>query len=140
MDFESVERALVLELKKLSGLGSVEPYAGQLEAEVEGMALRFPAAFVLYGGSAFRELDGLNHEEEALFSVLVAARARRGTGQKAGAYAALKAVLGALANNALGLPMERLTPVRSSLLSATGGIVIYALEFKTSYDREFPLA
>ncbi len=142
MDFENIEDKIIETLRAEVGyLRTVETYAGQLEGEIEKLVVRFPAAFVVYGGSRLEWVDGPNHRENAEFSVLVAARNLRGgsaarKGER-GAYALVKAVLAALVNKDFGLGMERLTPSRVSLVFVSNTVTVYGLDFQTGFDTTY---
>jgi len=141
MDFETIEDAIIEELKsQVAYLKTVETYAGQLEADVETLPLRFPAAYVAYGGSNFSAgAVGAGHREAAAFSVFVCARSLRGQErarkEAGGAYDAVKDVVSALADRTFGLEIEPLRPVRASLLFAGRETAAYALEFMTGFER-----
>lgn len=142
MDFEQVEGKIIAELKlKVTYLRTVETYAGQLEGDIKNLPVKFPAAFVVYGGSEFKPVDGPNHREQAEFTVIVCAKNLRG-GEKArkdahGAYAMVKDVLAALTNRDFGLDLERLRPVRAALVFAGVGIAVYGVDFQTGFDTAF---
>jgi phage gp37-like protein len=141
MDFETIEDSIIAELKaQIPYLRSVETYAGQLEDEIEALPLRFPAAYVAYGGSDFApgEAGSAGRREACAFSVLVGARSLKGQ-EKArkeagGAYDAVRDVLAALADKDFGLGIEPLAPMRTSLLFAGRETAVYAVEFRTAFE------
>jgi phage gp37-like protein len=142
MDFETIEDAVIAELKaQVAYLKTVETYAGQLEREMDGRPVRFPAAYVSYGGSQFAHGDAgrANHLEVVGFSVYVCARDLGGQDkarkEAQGAYDMVKDVLSALSNKDLGLDIEPLTPVRASLLFAGRETAVYTVEFSTEFER-----
>jgi phage gp37-like protein len=139
MDFEQGAEKIVETLKAaVPSLGTVEAYAGQLEGELEGLPLRFPAAFVLYGGSHYEWVDGPTYRETVGYSVMVAARSPKGRAQsRETAYALVKDVLAALAGRDLDLPMERLRPVRTALVFTSGTATVYGLDFETGFDTAY---
>lgn len=51
-----------------------------------------------------------------------------------GAYEAVRDVLAALADKDLGLGIEPLAPVRTSLLFAGKDTAVYAVEFRTAFE------
>lgn len=127
--------------QELTYLRTVRTYAGQLGDDIERLPVSFPAAYVVYGGSTLRPVDGPNLEERVEFSIIVAARDPRGRAsalrEEPGAYRMVRDVLEALTNSTLGLQIERLCPERVSLLSISGTTVIYAVDFSTGFDRTF---
>lgn len=142
MDFESIEDGIIAELKsKLPYVRSVEPYAGQLEADIEKLPISFPAIFVAYGESALEWVDGPNFNEVPRFSVLVAAKNLKGNKavrkDDGGCYQMIKDVLKTLTNNKLNLEMEKLQPVRVSLVFISKSIAIYGVDFQTNFDTTY---
>jgi len=136
MDFETIEKKIIATLRSdVSALRTVEGYAGQLEGEIETLPVRFPAAFVVYGGSEYEPLDGPGFREVVDFTVLLCSRNPRRSGSPM--YDLATEVRTALANRTLGLEIERLTPVRVSLLAAEGQTAIYALEFRSGFDTTY---
>jgi phage gp37-like protein len=142
MDFESIEDSIITELKaQVPYLKTVETYAGQLEQDIEALPVRFPAAYVAYGGSSFAQgdLGSASHRETAAFTVFVCAGDLRGAeaarkGEQ-GAYEAVRDVLGALINNDFDLETDMLRPVRVSLLFAGGQTAVYAVELMTEFEH-----
>ena len=134
MTYAGIEEAVIGALKKnVPGLRSVEPYAGQLEEEVEKLAMRFPSAYVVHGGSEFSWVDGSSYRERLDVSVLVVQRAARGSTDRS----VLEAVFEALAHLSPGGQAERLVPVSSTLLFTNRLITVHALEFRSAFDRAF---
>lgn len=147
MDFETIEDKIIETLKQgIPELKTIETYAGQLEAEIEKLPVRFPACYVVYGGSGFDFIDGPNHQETTEFSIIVCARNLRGSeaARKGGAtpgeygvYDLIKGVLDTLTNKKFGLDMERLKPLRTSLILMTKTIAVYGIDFQTSFDKTY---
>jgi phage gp37-like protein len=143
MDFETIEDKIISTLKgEVNHLRTVETYAGQPEGEIEKMPVRFPAAFVIYGGSSFEWADGRNHKEAVTFRVLVAARSLRSDAASrkgsdipgdVGAYEMVKNVLTALTNKDFGLDIEMMRPLSTSLVLVRGGVAVYRVDFQTSF-------
>lgn len=143
MDFETIEDKITGTLKAdIPYMRTVETYAGQTEIDVEKLAVRFPAAFVIYRGSNFEWKDNRNHKETVAFRVLVAARSLRGNaatrkGSDApgdvGAYRMVKDVLTALANKDFGLDIEKMRPLSTSLVLSRGGVSVYRMDFQTGF-------
>lgn len=137
MTFRQIEDKLVETLRAGGAFKSVETYAGQLDGEIEKLPLRYPAAFVVYGGSEFGLVD-----ETIAFSVIVAAKnlrgneaARKGTTGEQGAYQLIIDVLDALANQNLGLDIKRLLPLKSSPVGTSGPVSAYKMDFQTGFIR-----
>jgi phage gp37-like protein len=144
MDFETIENSLLTRLgAELTYLKTLETYAGQLEDEIEKLPLLFPAVFVVYKGSGFEWVDGALYNETVEFTVLAAAKnlkspeaARKDP--STGAYKLVKDVLAALTNQNLALDIEHLRPIRTDLIHTSKTVVIYGLDFQTSFDAAFP--
>jgi hypothetical protein len=134
MTYSDLEEAVISELKKsVPALRLVEPYAGQLEEEVKELTVRLPAAFIVHDESEFIWVDGSAYREDVRLSVMVVERVARSGSDRA----VIEAVTDALAHQGLGLQMERLMPVRGSLLYTDRLLKVHALEFITSFDRNF---
>lgn len=142
VNFEAVEDGIIEALRAgLTYLRTVETYAGQLEDELGMLPDGLPAAYVVYGGSAYEWVDGPTHAEAVEFSVIVVAGALRSR-QAArkdghGAYSALGDVARALTNKTLGLSIERLRPRRAALLFVNGTAAAYEIVFGTSFDGTY---
>ncbi len=141
MTYAEIEGAVIDALRgNVPVLRLVEPYAGQLEEEVEKLAMRFPSAYVVHGGSEFSWVDGSSYREQLDFSVLVVQRAARGStsiGHGPVDRSVLEAVLEALAHLSPGGQAERLVPLSYSLLFTNRLITVHALEFRCAFDRSF---
>jgi phage gp37-like protein len=147
MDFEQIEDSIMDALKKdLPYLKSVETYAGQIEAEIEKLPLRSPAAYVVYGGSDLGWVDGPNYHEKVTFNVLLVTKDLRGNkaarkGGSApgdiGAYQLIKGVLDTLTNRNFDLDIERLQPVRVSLVFMGRTTAVYGIGFQTGFDNTY---
>lgn len=142
MDFETIEDAVIAEIKaQVAYLKTVETYAGQLERDIETTPLRFPAAYVSYGGSGFSpgDVGSSGHEETVDFSVFICARHLGGQDkarkEAQGAYDIVKDVLAALSDNTLGLDIEPITPMRASLLFSGHETAVYEVSFATKFQR-----
>jgi len=143
MTFEDIEDKIITEIKtRMPYVRTVETYAGQLEQNIDSLTIPFPAAFVVYGGSALKWVDGPNHNEASSFSVFVAAKNLRGQSaarkdDTAGCYKMITDVLTYLTNQSFGLGMEKLTPVKVSLLYISQTVAIYSIDFETNFDTTF---
>lgn len=139
--FQDIEEAIIGALKaSIPAIKTVESWAGQVTLDT--LPLRLPAAFVAYGGSGFSAVDGPTHRESAEFTVIVAARSMRGDGSERtasqGAYALVQEVLSTLTNEDFGyVEIERLSPARVALLSASGGAAVYGITFQTGFDTRY---
>ena len=141
MTFEIIEDKIIEKLKELPALKTCETYAGQMEGEIERLPVRFPAVFVVYGGSSFEWVDGPNHREIVDFSVMACAKDLRGNEamrkEEGGAYGLVNDVLEKLTNEDFGLDIERLRPVKVSLVFISKIMAVYGIDFQTGFDREF---
>ncbi len=140
--FETVEDKIIEEIKAyIDYVPTVESYAGQLEQDLKQLPIKVPAIFITYGGSTFEWIDGPNHNEEVVFSVLVASKNVRGEkrARKAayGCYQMINDVLVVLTNQTFDLQIEKLVPIRTSLVHVSKTIVIYGIDFKTNFDTTF---
>lgn len=132
MNLHEIETGILDALDgSVPSLMGASPYAGEFEEVAERLPMRLPAAYVLYGGSEFSRLDGYDTEERAVFTVLLACGATSGS---KGVYALLPEVLGALANNDLGLDMEPLNPEKITLVHGTEGLLVYGIKFTAGFD------
>ena len=141
MIFEEIEDAITAKLKTVQGIKTVETYAGQLEDEIERLPVRFPAVYIVYGGSAFEAIDGPNYRENVEFNILVCGKNLRGQADsrksELGAYKILTNVLEALVNEDFDIEIEQLCPVSVKLVAVTKGIAIYGIDFKTGFDKTY---
>ncbi|MBI4822664.1 MAG: DUF1834 family protein [Nitrospirae bacterium] len=141
MDFEQIEDKLIETLKSIPYLKTVETYAGQLEAEIESLPIRFPACYVVYGGSNFDWLDGPNHQETVDFTVLVAGKNLRGSSSlrkdSGGAYDLINDVTATLTNKNFDLDIERLKPMKVALVFISKTVAVYGIDFQTSFDGTY---
>lgn len=141
MDFETIEDGIIAEITaQVPYLKTVETYAGQLEEDIDTLPLRFPAAYIAYGGSDFAPggVGGPGQRETCAFSVLVCAKSLKGQEkarkQTGGAYDAVRDVLTALVDKDFGLDIEPLAPVRTGLLFAGRETAVYSVEFRTAFE------
>lgn len=143
MNFVDVEGAITTAVREaLPYVRTVETYAGQLEGEIETLALPFPAIFVVYGGSSFEWVDGRSYNEMSEFSVIVAAKNLKGSENlrngEHGCYRMIADVLAALAHKNLGLAaIEPIKPVSVSLKSISKTAAAYEIDFRTRFDIDF---
>ena len=142
MTFEDIQRGIISTLREqVSYLRTVESYAGQLESDLEGKSVRYPAAYVIYGGSEFSNLDGVSHEQKVTFTVVAAVRDLRGATSALsgpeGAYALVLNIIDTLTNETFGLDIERMRPVRTALLHAGQWTTVYGVDFSTRFDTTY---
>lgn len=141
--FPDIEDAIIASIKdNVPAIKTVETWAGQIDAELNRLPVRLPAVYVAYGGSAFSGVDGPSHRENAEFTVIVASRNMRGDDaarkDAGGAYEIVQSVLGAIANEDFGYAgIERLVPVRVSLIRASHGMAVYGIGFRTAFDTQY---
>lgn len=138
-----IEDAIISAIKNnIPAIKTVETWAGQIEDEIGKLPVTLPAAYVAYGGSAFSPVDGPSHRERAEFTVIVAARNMRG-GEAArkdagGAYELIQSVLEALSNEDFGYAgIERMAPVRVSLIRSSRAMAVYGIGFRTAFDTQY---
>ena len=141
MTFKDIEDKIITELNTLSYVKTVETYAGQLEEEIEKALIQFPAMFVVYAGSEYAWVDGPNHNEICEFSILVAAKNLRGQESARkddyGCYQMIYDVLAKLTNRTFGLEIEKLSPLRVTLVFISKTVAIYGIDFQTNFDTTF---
>lgn len=142
MNFEDIEDKIIEEIKgNMLYVKTVETYAGQLEQEIKKLPIIFPAVFVAYAGSTLVWVDGPNHNEICEFSILVAAKNLRGS--KAvrkddyGCYQMIVDVLTYLTNKKFDLDIEKLRPLRVSMIYISKSVAIYGIDFQTNFDTTF---
>jgi phage gp37-like protein len=109
-----------------------------LTNEAGGLALRTPAAYVIYERGDFdHSINGVQDRRMA-FNVIVVAKnvrgdeqARHGRGAEIGAYELLDNVRVALSNQACGLDIDPLLPTGEDAIETTKAAAIYGISFKT---------
>ncbi|MDA8168677.1 MAG: DUF1834 family protein [Nitrospiraceae bacterium] len=142
MKFGDMEEKILAALEGgLPYLKTVGTYAGQFEADVKTMPAPFPAAYVVYRGSSFEPVDSANHMETADFTVLAAARGFSGGEDLRksgyGIYRMTDDIILTLTNQRFGLDIAPVRPLRLSLVFASKTVAVYAVDFRTSFDRTF---
>lgn len=131
MEYQEIEQGIISRLRAgVKELRQAEPYEGQLEEEIEKLAVRLPSAFVVHGGSEFTWVDGSSYTESADVSVLIAVRSRSGRQVIEDTFEALAGLLPAEG-------AERLMPQRAGIVFTNRLISVHALEFRTAFDRTF---
>ena len=136
MTYEDLEDKIIARVKdQVRKLKSVEAYAGQLEQEIEQLAVQVPAAFVVHLGSKFKWVDGSTYMESPEVGVLLVQRVSPSTGKAS--RAVLESTTEALTHQTLGLDMERLMPVHQELVFTNTRIEVRSIRFQCSFDRDF---
>jgi phage gp37-like protein len=142
MKFEEIETKIIEALRtELVYLKTVSTYAGELKEELKRLGMSFPAAYIVYKGSSFNHIDGHAQEEKVQFTVLVAAKNLKGgeslRKSSNGAYQLINDILAALTNQTFGLSIERVRPVRVSLVFISETAAVYGMDFETSFDKTY---
>lgn len=141
MDFEQIEDKIITEIKNtLSGVKTVETYAGQLDGEIEKMPIIYPAVFVAYGGSKLDWIDNQNFNETCTFTIFAAAKNLKGNEaarKSEGCYKMIKDILTTLTNKNLGLDIEKLVPQQVSFIFVSKVIAVYGIDFQTNFDNTY---
>jgi len=140
--FEQIEDAVMARIKtEMPYVKTVETYAGQLEGEIEKLAIPFPAVFVVYGGSDYQWVDGKSFNDAPGLSVIIAAKDLRGSedlrkGQY-GCYRMIRDVLKTVASQTFGFDIWPMKPVKVSLILISRIMAAYGIDFQTGFDTEF---
>lgn len=134
---KAIEDAFLSALQPLADAGTVrtlESYGGQLDAgELEEAAFRFPAAFVIWGGSEVA-VENRTDQVRAAISLIVCDRslrgeaaARRGAPESTGVYAILEQSRALLHRKAVveGWTPARLTREAPLAYDREGGLAVY---------------
>ncbi len=142
MTFETIEEAIINRLRAdMPYARVVESYAGQLENDVSVMMAGFPAVYVVYNGSDYDWVDAVTHNEAVEFSVIVAAKNLKGNKEARkndyGCYQMINDVIQSLTNQTFGLEIEKLRPVKVSLVGASKSVSIYGIDYQTNFDRNY---
>ncbi|MBU1109967.1 MAG: DUF1834 family protein [Candidatus Riflebacteria bacterium] len=147
---EQIEDALIAGLDTLKGsLGvrTIKSYQGELEeGDIKKMVVRFPAIYVVYGGSEYAD-HGARRVESMTFHHFVCDKnlraedqARRGGNQNPGTYAMLDAIRDELYGARLSLEIEPIRLVRQEAVWFESGISVYGAEYVTAQALLFPAA
>lgn len=142
MDFETVEDKIVETVKAgIPYLRTVLTYAGDIKKDIAGFSMPLPAVLVSYVRSDFESSGDPDFEETVVFEILAVSRNLKGPeALRKGAessYAILKDVLLCLANQDMGLQIERLRPKKVALITADKSTAVYAVTFKTAFDGRY---
>lgn len=133
--FEDIEQGMLRTVRsEVPEFASVAPYSGEFEQEVGRLPVRYPSAWVLYGGSQYTRVDRVTWRQQVRMNVIVAARQLRGERRDVGAYELLRRVVAALTGRTFGLDVETLSPVSTELLMSEGGVTLYSVEFQSAFD------
>jgi phage gp37-like protein len=140
----AIEAAILARLEPLRsslGVRTLEGYQGDLgPEELAQAAKRFPAIFVVYGGSQF-DRQNKNQAEEQLWMLFVGDRsfrgqeARTGGATGPGTYALLEGVRGLLDAQQLLTGLLPLSLTRQYGVSFERNCSVYAAEYSTMQRR-----
>ncbi len=142
-DIENIEDAIISALKA-SDLSSVcktiDTYHGEIDdllQELKALLVKFPAIFVLYGGSKFSEAANRSYDDEQTFTIICIDENLRGrTALRIGIYGMLKITKASLIDNNLGLNIEPMHPVVIQPLLITKKVSVYGFDIKTSFSMD----
>lgn len=149
LNFSIIEAAIKAQLRaEVTALKTVETYAGQLIEAMEGKALLFPAAFVVFNGETFAVIDGPSYQHDSDWSIVVAAESFKGGDEvrtgATGAYEIVQECQRSLINSRLsvaasddGSRIDKIQPVSTKLVAAKPTFTAYAFNFNTTYDTTF---
>ena len=139
---QTIEDAFVTALTPLKDAGTLrtlETYGGQLnEADIEKITLRFPAIYVVWGGS---DIEQANRTDNlvARVSVLICekslrgqAEARRGATESPGVYALMEQARALLHRQFVldGWTPARLVREAPLLFDRDGGLAVYEAQYQ----------
>jgi len=139
---EQIEDALITahdDLKAAQGVRTIKSYQGELEeGDIRKLVSLFPAIYVVYGGSRYKE-HGSRKMEFMTFHHFVCDKnlraedeARRGGTQNPGTYALLDAVRDNLYGKMLSLEILPFRLIRQTPVWFGSGISVYAAEYETA--------
>ena len=146
--FIDTENDILEQIKEdINYVETVQTIESDIVTKIEKLNIKFPAALVMYQGSAFSLVDNTNWNEKPTFIVFCIARtlrsrarARKGdnANSKKGAYDLVKDVLLSLTNQDFGRGADfRMSPVSVSQVLMTDRLVIYGIEFNNSFDTDY---
>lgn len=145
---EQIEDAIITAegtLKSSLSIRTIKSYQGELEqSDIKKLVNRFPAIYVVYGGSRYKE-HGDRKVEFMTFhhfvcdkSLRAEEEARRGGTQNPGTYAMLDAIRDILYGKQLSLEIYPFSMVRQAAVWFGGGVSIYAAEYETAQALLYP--
>lgn len=146
---EQIEDAVIAALEPLKaalGVKEIKSYQGELEeADIKKMSGKFPAIYVVYGGSGYTA-HGMRKQEKMGLELFVCDKslraeeeARRGGAKNPGTYRMLRECRQLIAGQNLGL--EDLTPFEiqhDTPIWFGGGISIYAQGYESVQAHLYP--
>lgn len=147
---EQIEDALIAALDSLKttiSVRTIKSYQGELEEEdIKRLIALFPAIYVVYGGSEYRD-HGARRVEFMKFHLFVCDKnlraeeeARRGGTSNPGTYAMLDAARELLYGKQLSLEIYPLRMIGQTPVWFGGGISVYAAEYETAQALLYPAA
>jgi len=145
---EQIEDALIAALATLKGsLGvrTIKSYQGELEEDdIKKLIALFPAIYVVYGGSEYKE-HGARKVEFMRYHFFTCDKnlraeeeARRGGANNPGTYAMLDAIRDKLYGQQLSLEIYPLRLVRQAAVWFGSGISVYGAEYETAQALLYP--
>jgi len=132
--FDQIQDKIILALKEIDTLKTVEDYEGQFEEDIDEIQKRFPVAFV--------DIDSINPEEElnsskqlerAVYEIFVGCKSLRRTIKRDAVYELIKSIKEKLHNNTLELDIEPLKFDGVRKLVSLPSIIVYGIRFETVY-------
>lgn len=127
------------------GVRTIKSYQGELEADdIKKLIALFPAIFVVYGGSAYKQ-HGSRKVEVMSFhfffcdkSLRAEEEARRGGANNPGAYSMMDKSRDLLCGK---VPLENMHPleaIRQAAVWFGGGISVYGAQYETAQNHLYP--
>jgi phage gp37-like protein len=138
-DIAQIEDAIIARLKaQLTYLKTCDSLGDYLADEAEDITIRFPAAYVVYGGGTYSYATSGVQDREMMFWVRAMAKnlrgdraARHGKGADKGVYEILEDARAALTNQTCGLQIDPLLPVPEEPVAGDEHFADYGIGFKT---------
>ncbi|MDF1592592.1 MAG: DUF1834 family protein [Desulfobacterales bacterium] len=145
---EQIEDAIIAAVNSLSaslGLRTIKSYQGELEEDdIKKLIALFPAIYVVYGGSEYKE-HGARKIEFMKYHLFLCDKnlrseeeARRGGAGNPGTYAMLDGIRDKLYGKQLSLDIYPLRLVSQATVWFGNGISIYAAEYETAQALLYP--
>ena len=140
---EEIEDAIIDKLSALKtdlGVRTIKSYQSELESEadIKRIIMLFPAIYVVYGGSDYKDY-GARKVEHMAYHLIVCdrslrseAEARRGGAQNPGTYAMLDAIRDKLFGSQLSMEIFPIALRREIPVWFGKGVSIYSAEYETA--------
>jgi hypothetical protein len=129
---ETIQDAIITQLLKITGVGSVGVWQGDVE-DLLKTPQRLPALNVIYQGAEFDEkkVVGINRADHRMdfLIVLVSKNLKSRDAGASEAYTIIEAVRNYLIGHQIS-PYGWLWPVREDLVMAEGGLLVYGLNYR----------